>query len=262
MSLALQKRPIHRSWHDLESFFWLLVYTTLRHVPNAALWEDADKEAGRMQGLKSVFPDAAQASGLINNAKQKFLDQGRIKAAGNEALEYLLVELRHAFRDLHLALQRAHMCWMEWRSLAKIIQLPNHSSLLRMPYSIESLVDLRKYTEDSDAALEELTKREHPPDLTTKVNYQLRNLRMSIEDMRGPINMVSIFPDHGYILAKLEGVLLDNSELDPNSPSFNYEALLDAELRPRGSSSVAQSKKPRPATAGSGSVGSFGRFGV
>jgi hypothetical protein len=235
MSLALQKRPIHRSWHDLESFFWLLVYTTLRHVPNAALREDAEQVAGRIQGLKSVFPDGVQASDLINNAKQRFLNQGHIKATGNEALEDLLVEFRHTFRKLHVALQQAHTCWLEWTSLAKIIELPN-DSLLRVPYSIESLVDLRQRCDDSDAALEVLTKREHPPDLRTKVNRHLRDIIRSIDEMKGAVSMVSIFPDYRYILDNIKGVLLDNSELDPNSPSFDYEELLDAEIGLRGSS--------------------------
>jgi hypothetical protein len=155
MSLALSKRPLHRSWHDLESFFWLLIYTTPRHVPNAALREDADKETGRRHGLKSVFPEGADASDLINNAKQKFLNQGRLKVIGNEALEHLLDDFCSVFRDLHLALQRAHMCWLEWTSLSTMVELPNRLRLLRMPYSMETLVDLQNYLDDSNAALEE-----------------------------------------------------------------------------------------------------------
>jgi len=32
MSVALQSRPVHQCWHDMESSFWLLLFVTLRHV--------------------------------------------------------------------------------------------------------------------------------------------------------------------------------------------------------------------------------------
>jgi hypothetical protein len=76
--------------------------------------------------------------------------------------------------------------------------------------------------------------------------------------MKVPISMLSIFPDHGYILATIKEVLLDSSELDANSPSFDCDALLDAEVKSRGSSSVSRSKKSRPGTPGLDSI-SFGR---
>jgi hypothetical protein len=208
---------------------------TLKHVPDATFLENGDKEFGRTQGLKSVFPDGAHSLDLINDAKWKFLNQGHITAVGNDALEYLLNDFCETFRELHLGLQRSHTCWQNWMSLAKAIELPNQSRLLRMPYSAESLADLRQYLDDSNAALEELTKRQYAPGLSTTVKKHLRYLRTSIKAMERHINVDASFPDHEYILAKLKDALPDDSQLDPDSPSFDYEDLLNAAITPQGS---------------------------
>ncbi|CAG7850499.1 SubName: Full=Uncharacterized protein {ECO:0000313/EMBL:CCA76743.1} [Serendipita indica DSM 11827] len=55
MAIALNNRPLHQPWHDLESMFWVLFYFTLRHVYGVVFDGELLSGERRKSVLESFF---------------------------------------------------------------------------------------------------------------------------------------------------------------------------------------------------------------
>ncbi|KAG8844360.1 hypothetical protein FRB91_002672, partial [Serendipita sp. 411] len=112
-AIALAHSPEPRSWHDFESFFWLLVWCTIRHVNNVTLvWANGqlllNSPENRQRALDQIFRYEAarveEAREQGAQAKLEFLENCAVSCA-NSQLEMLVNELRVLFKE-HYALIR------------------------------------------------------------------------------------------------------------------------------------------------------------
>lgn len=83
MSVALNSRPNHQSWHDVESFYWLLIFVIIRHGRGIQLELlghkkvlNLDDEHDRKFALSHIFADpqtGKDALVTVSERKKQFL---------------------------------------------------------------------------------------------------------------------------------------------------------------------------------------------
>ncbi|KAG8771966.1 hypothetical protein FRC16_005769, partial [Serendipita sp. 398] len=112
-AIALAHSPEPRSWHDFESFFWLLVWCTIRHVNYVTLvWANGqlllNSPENRQRALDQIFRYEAarveEAREQGAQAKLEFLENCAVSCT-NSQLELLVNDLRVLFKE-HYALIR------------------------------------------------------------------------------------------------------------------------------------------------------------
>ncbi|KAG8816241.1 hypothetical protein FRC18_001112 [Serendipita sp. 400] len=151
-AIALVHSPAPLSWHDYESFFWLLLWCTIRHVNNVTLvWANGElllnSPENRQKALDQIFRyeaarvDEAKEQGA--KAKLEFLENCEVSCA-NEQLETLINELRVMFNE-HYALLRSIQVAKEtiirsYKRVKKVIP----DTLAWSPFSIAIPEDIPK----------------------------------------------------------------------------------------------------------------------
>lgn len=79
MSIALEHEPLHRVWHDLESFWLVCIYMTIRHVSlsNSTQSFSIGKDGRRLFGRTLLEH---------NPASQRFEDGVAVRTSGGNRL--------------------------------------------------------------------------------------------------------------------------------------------------------------------------------
>jgi len=150
MSVALQSRPVHQCWHDMESFFWLFLFVTLRHVRGVQvtlhnrlynLQDDDDRE----EILQRIFhpPTRRDALEEFSDSKLDFLRGEAEFIVGDIHLKYLLEILYERIAALHTVFYRIAAITRKLRSKEEELGLPKHELPLRDVYLARKPEDLR-----------------------------------------------------------------------------------------------------------------------
>jgi hypothetical protein len=131
MAFDVLMHKMHDHKHDLESFYWLLVWTFLRHA-------DHDQGPSACSRLFDV-----EDRELAGAKKEHWLRHSDLQTMGNEPLTQLLEQLRVLFRmhfhcsDLRLVPFRSLACFGYLLSMPSVHTIPHH---LTAPYFPDSVI--------------------------------------------------------------------------------------------------------------------------
>lgn len=233
MSIGLQFWPFHQEWHDLESFFWLLVCIVVRHLNGFVIkhMEDVEEiELGdaisRKTALKILFPDNSdEYSGLTRLAKAKgtFLKGGRLVSDKNASVTFVISQLRIIFSSIHQTLSDA-MIWLNNAQELKLSlgmggDLPSVADL----FSLKDMQGAHAYLNYFEKAVRFLLGRCGPiPPSTCFCAYQ--DLYKQSSTFRTAFNSMETIPTYLDLLDIFRDALrrsdLDNGFL--SLPAFDY----------------------------------------
>jgi hypothetical protein len=114
----MKARPVHRDWHDYESFLWILCFITLRHAHGVSWYEGpsiyhCNGVEDRLKVLQILFPDVDRTGNSaidhLAAAKQRlFVRTSKLSVGSNPPVATLIRKLLDIFRPLHEALTTAH----------------------------------------------------------------------------------------------------------------------------------------------------------
>ncbi|KAG8851423.1 hypothetical protein FRB91_007958 [Serendipita sp. 411] len=154
-AIALAKSPHPASWHDYESFFWLLVWCTIRHCVEARLVFPGGhlplySHDDRKKGLDQVFPyetarvDEAREHGAL--AKLEFLQNCSIVTPKNPALQVLINSLRYIFKEHYVLLRSLQATQDTITRLLKLADKP--SPFISTPYSASTPEQVKEHEKE------------------------------------------------------------------------------------------------------------------
>ncbi|KAG8850886.1 hypothetical protein FRB91_008717 [Serendipita sp. 411] len=186
-AIALAKSPHPASWHDYESFFWLLVWCTIRHCVEARLVFPGGQlplysHDDRTKGLDQVFPyetarvDEAREHGAL--AKLEFLQNCSIVTPKNPALQVLINSLRYIFKEHYVLLRSMQATQETIIRLLKLVDKPSPFS--STPYSVSTLEQARDYEKEilkQAAVAESLVSQD--PISRDELNFAVIRLKQS-----------------------------------------------------------------------------------
>ena len=112
LSVAVSNRPFHRRWHDIESFYWLLIFIVLRHVPGMSIQLadskiNLDDPKNRHKALLAIFPNPPEVGNALETActaKKQFILASvylTFDSTVNDPLATLLNETTARFKTLY-----------------------------------------------------------------------------------------------------------------------------------------------------------------
>lgn len=118
MSVALYSRPDHQSWHDVESFYWLLIFIVVRHGGGLqlSLIDDGtlnlDNKRDRQVILSHIFskPQTGEdALSVVSKCKKGFLlEWSNFTSTINQPLARLLNALTRKLRTQYSTFDSLH----------------------------------------------------------------------------------------------------------------------------------------------------------
>jgi hypothetical protein len=114
MSVAMKSKPHHQCWHDMESFYWLLLFVTLRHVQGVEVTignrvYSLDNAEHRELILRRIFhpPRHTDALSDFSDSKENFLWGGAVfRVVGNRPLTTLLKTLYATLKNQYSVFSR------------------------------------------------------------------------------------------------------------------------------------------------------------
>jgi len=153
MSIAMKSRPAHQCWHDMESFFWLLLFVTLRHFRGVEVTfgnrvYNLERGDDRAEILQQIFhpPPRRDALEEFSNSKNAFLLGATAQiVAKNEGFHYLVDFLYARIADQYSVFNKIKLSTENLRRKEKTLGLSEYELPLASVYMSRGNEDLRDY---------------------------------------------------------------------------------------------------------------------
>lgn len=118
MAIALDNWPLHRDWHDYESFYWILIFCAVRHIKEVKIvWSyfydgvleiSGVNNNARREALNAIFRDRGTTERLARKqctaGKLDFILNAKLKFSEDYELERLVNKLTVMLRKLYMTL--------------------------------------------------------------------------------------------------------------------------------------------------------------
>lgn len=235
----MKARPVHRDWHDHESFLWILCFITLRHGHGIAWYEGASiyhcgDVKDRFQVLQMLFPDVnPSGNSAIDHlaaAKRRLLNRtSRLYVRSNPPVDTLIRKLLEIFRPLHDALTTAYQLYAELEVLHQYLGIPFQPRPLWNPYSLPDLQEFQRYpkyihTEAKNASTR-LSANVQEPGLDKGKREECKQIIDGIDESyhhcETMFDGVKTFPTSQHIIDLFEAAAND-SKLDSTTAPYDY----------------------------------------
>jgi hypothetical protein len=201
ISLALARAQTHRYWHDLESFFWVVIHVILRQIDGIrASRRTIDSVETRVEVLEDVFPSFRGEIGLNK------LSQGKKAFLGTFVGIKKCPRLARAIEDTSNDLKRLHNIFDALDNITESINFqlsttqeePGQIQVTFGHYQAEGSDDLAKALELLSDEVKLLEEPEGP----------LEDLNQDIQHCEGLIQSLT-FPSFEVFIERWRNALLD-----------------------------------------------------
>jgi hypothetical protein len=228
MSACFHHSPVHQAWHDIESFYWVLIFMIIRHSQGLSLnlpgqngLLDLNDSNQRVDALGYIFPDIgiAQSNILLelSTKKMMLLLEGRFTATPPQmidnrfkAIDILSRKINRAltqgFEDFYFLVDQLHR--LSCKIKASADDLPSmHSTALPIVYSVESKEDLIQWSKMlADDSLQ-------------AVNSQHKKARKLLNK----VSKLKDVPRHDWILDILEKCInIQHLDQTPGAKEYSF----------------------------------------
>jgi hypothetical protein len=261
----MKARPVHRDWHDYESFLWILCFITLRHAHGVSWYEGpsiyhCNGVEDRLKVLQILFPDVDRTGNSaidhLAAAKQRlFVRTSKLSVGSNPPVATLIRKLLDIFRPLHEALTTAHHLCAELEVLHQRLEIPFQPRPLWNPYSLPDLQQLQRYPKyistEAKTALALLSAKVHEPGLDNDRRVECKQLVNGLDESHGicksMFDEVKTFPTSQHIIDLFE-VAAKDPKLNSTTASYDYipPAAIESGRESLASSSKVSTKRSSP----------------
>ncbi|KAG8816727.1 hypothetical protein FRC17_000210 [Serendipita sp. 399] len=164
--IALSKSSTPCEWHGYESFFWILVWSAIRHIQELELeWEGRRLpfcgQVDRQMLLDYFFDyDAPTTNGRMEQSasmKRKFLADCALRIEDNKPLETLILELQTGVLKHYELYTAVDLAWSAVAELCKESGQPLPAGITRTPFECRNAADLENFLAALSSASERLS---------------------------------------------------------------------------------------------------------
>lgn len=236
MSLHFRHRPIHRPWHDTESFYWVLIFALIRYgqhlcVQISPIMYTLD-EFERSEAINHIFPDdnkGRMSLSQLSSAKSVFLVTGKLRATtGITKLELLTriinMKLSYVLMRFTQLLDSAETLYQNIKDMQLLLEMRAQSPDFHSPYSLKDKEAFKGYPSVLITEFEHILQHCNSPPVTSKLDYatiipEVLELKTEIEILKLQYAFLP-FPDHQWMLGVLQNCL--EIGLEDTPPAEEY----------------------------------------